>query len=182
MGRGARGSFAGVRRMLMVPILAAVLSNVVSLKVTIESDDDRGPSQSQVSRGTDVPSGTLTSVLKQAGLKSKEPQMRYLVVVERGPTSFGAYVPDLPGCVAAGDTRAEAMTLIREAIELHISDLKQNGRPVPPPSSTPEIAECMPPNSRCAAAFATTKSRSLRRASPKLGGGGTSSATSDTLE
>lgn len=67
--------------------------------------------------------------------------MRYLVVLEQGPTSFGAYVPDLPGCVAAGDTRDEAMTLIREAIELHIRDLKQNGQPVPPPSSTPEIIE-----------------------------------------
>ena len=42
--------------------------------------------------------------------------MRYLVVVEQGPTSFGAYVPDLPGCVAAGETKAEALKLIREAI------------------------------------------------------------------
>jgi predicted RNase H-like HicB family nuclease len=50
--------------------------------------------------------------------------MRYLVVVEQGPTSFGAYVPDLPGCVAAGETKAEALKLIREAIELHIRDLK----------------------------------------------------------
>lgn len=65
--------------------------------------------------------------------------MRYLVVLEQGPTSFGAYVPDLPGCVAAADTRDEALRLIREAIELHIDDLRQSGQPVPPPASTGEL-------------------------------------------
>ncbi len=65
--------------------------------------------------------------------------MRYLVVLEQGPTSFGAYVPDLPGCVAAADTRDEALRLIREAIELHIEDLRQSGQPAPPPSSTGEL-------------------------------------------
>lgn len=67
--------------------------------------------------------------------------MRYLVVVEKGPTSFGAYVPDLPGCVAAGETRDEVLELIREAIEFHIEGLKQDGQPVPPPSSTCEIVD-----------------------------------------
>ena len=67
--------------------------------------------------------------------------MRYLVVVEKGPTSFGAYVPDLPGCVAAAETRDEALALIREAIELHIDDLRQSGQRVPPPSSTGEVIE-----------------------------------------
>ncbi len=66
-------------------------------------------------------------------------RMRYLVVLEQGPTSFGAYVPDLPGCVAAADTRDETLRLIREAIELHIEDLKLSGQPVPPPSSTSEL-------------------------------------------
>ena len=56
--------------------------------------------------------------------------MRYLVVLEQGPTSFGAYVPDLPGCVAAAESRDEALRLIREAIELHIEDLRQSGQPV----------------------------------------------------
>lgn len=65
--------------------------------------------------------------------------MRYLVVIEQGPPSFGAYVPDLPGCVAAADFRDEALRLIREAIELHIQDLKQSGQPLPPPSSTGEL-------------------------------------------
>ncbi len=67
--------------------------------------------------------------------------MRYLVVVEKGPTSFGAYVPDLPGCAVAAETRAEALVLIREAIEFHIEGLKQGGQPVPPPSSTGEIVD-----------------------------------------
>lgn len=67
--------------------------------------------------------------------------MRYLVVVEQGPTSFGAYVPDLPGCVAAGETREEALALIREAIEFHIEGLRQEGQPVPPPSSTSAIVD-----------------------------------------
>lgn len=67
--------------------------------------------------------------------------MRYLAVVEQGPTSFGAYVPDLPGCVAAGKTKAEALKLIREAIELHIGDLKSEGREVPRPTSVSEVVE-----------------------------------------
>jgi len=48
---------------------------------------------------------------------------RYMVVVERGDTSWGAHVPDLPGCVAIGETREEVLQLIREAIELHIDGL-----------------------------------------------------------
>ena len=67
--------------------------------------------------------------------------MRYLVVVEKGPTSYGAHVPDLPGCVAAGETRGEVLALIREAIELHLEDLKQDGQPVPAPASTSEVVE-----------------------------------------
>jgi len=67
--------------------------------------------------------------------------MRYLVVVEQGPTSFGAYVPDLPGCVAAGETREEALTLIRDAIELHLESLKEAGEPIPAPSSTSEVVD-----------------------------------------
>jgi predicted RNase H-like HicB family nuclease len=61
--------------------------------------------------------------------------MEYVVIVEQGDTSFGAYVPDLPGCVAVAETRDEAMVLIREAIELHIDSLRENGEPVPAPHS-----------------------------------------------
>jgi len=67
--------------------------------------------------------------------------MRYLVVVEEGPSSFGAYVPDLPGCVAAGETKAEALALIREAIQLHLGDLKSEGLPLPRPASVSEVVE-----------------------------------------
>jgi len=67
--------------------------------------------------------------------------MRYLVVVEKGPTSYGAHVPDLPGCIATGETKEEALALIREAIELHLEDLKNEGQPIPPPSSTGEVVE-----------------------------------------
>lgn len=65
--------------------------------------------------------------------------MEYLVVIERGPTSFGAYVPDLPGCVAVGESRQEVESLIREAIELHIEGLREEGEPVPEPSSTSQF-------------------------------------------
>ena len=67
--------------------------------------------------------------------------MRYLVILEKGPTSVGAYVPDLPGCVVAAETRDQALALIREAIEFHIEGLMQNGETVPPPSSTGEIVD-----------------------------------------
>jgi predicted RNase H-like HicB family nuclease len=59
----------------------------------------------------------------------------YVVVVEEGDTSFGAYVPDLPGCVAVGESRDEAMELIREAIEMHIESLRENRETVPPPGT-----------------------------------------------
>ena len=67
--------------------------------------------------------------------------MRYLVVIEQGATSFGAYVPDLPGCVPVGESRDEVRRLIREAIELHIEGLKQDGLPVPAPSSEGEFVD-----------------------------------------
>jgi predicted RNase H-like HicB family nuclease len=67
--------------------------------------------------------------------------MRYMVVVERGETSWSAHVPDLPGCVAVGETREEVLRLILEAIEFHIDGLKQDGLPVPPPSSVGEFVE-----------------------------------------
>jgi len=67
--------------------------------------------------------------------------MRYLVVVEEGPSSFGAYVPDLPGCVAAGESKDEVLSLIRDAIELHLEGLKEEGQPIPHPASTSELVE-----------------------------------------
>lgn len=67
--------------------------------------------------------------------------MRYLVVVEKGPTSFGAYVPDLPGCIAVGETREEVLASIQEAIEFHLEGLREDGQPIPPPSSSSEVVE-----------------------------------------
>ena len=61
--------------------------------------------------------------------------MRYMVVIERGDKSWGAHVPDLPGCIAVGETRDEVLQLIREAIDFHIEGLRQDGLPVPSPSS-----------------------------------------------
>jgi predicted RNase H-like HicB family nuclease len=67
--------------------------------------------------------------------------MRYLVVVEQGPTSFSAYVPDLPGCIAAAETRDAVLVLIREAIEFHIEGLKEDGLPIPVPSSSSAVVD-----------------------------------------
>ena len=67
--------------------------------------------------------------------------MRYLVIVEEGPTSFGAYVPDLPGCIAAAESRDEVLHLIREAIEFHLEGLKGEGQPIPKPQSSGELVE-----------------------------------------
>lgn len=53
--------------------------------------------------------------------------MRYAVVIEQGPASYGAYVPDLPGCVATAAAREEVVRLIQEAIEFHIEGLRQDG-------------------------------------------------------
>lgn len=65
--------------------------------------------------------------------------MEYLVVVEKGKSSYGAYVPDLPGCVAVGETRREVRKLIREGIQLHIETLRETGEPVPAPTSKSEL-------------------------------------------
>lgn len=59
--------------------------------------------------------------------------MKYLAIIETGKTSFGAYVPDHPGCVAVGETRREIRKLIREGIHLHIDALREAGEPVPAP-------------------------------------------------
>ena len=67
--------------------------------------------------------------------------MQYLVIVEKGATSFGAYVPDLPGCIAAGESREEVIALIHEAIEFHIEGMKEDGLPIPAPMSYSELIE-----------------------------------------
>jgi predicted RNase H-like HicB family nuclease len=64
-----------------------------------------------------------------------------MVHVERGPTSWGAYVPDLPGCIAVAETREELERLIREAIAFHIEGLREGGETVPPPVSSVTFVE-----------------------------------------
>lgn len=59
----------------------------------------------------------------------------YTVILERGPRNWSAYVPDLPGCIATGKTRADAEAMIREAIELHIALLRSEGDPIPEPTT-----------------------------------------------
>lgn len=61
--------------------------------------------------------------------------MRYAVVIEKADANYSAYVPDLPGCIATGGTVAEVQQSIREAIELHLSGMREDGIPLPPPSS-----------------------------------------------
>ena len=61
--------------------------------------------------------------------------MKYAVVIERGPMSYGAHVPDLPGCVAVGESKAAVRALIREAIDLYVETLEEDGQPVPAPQA-----------------------------------------------
>jgi predicted RNase H-like HicB family nuclease len=67
--------------------------------------------------------------------------MRYAVVIEKAGANYSAYVPDLPGCVATGSTVAETEASIREAIKLHLSGMREDGTPIPPPSSKVEYVE-----------------------------------------
>jgi predicted RNase H-like HicB family nuclease len=67
--------------------------------------------------------------------------MRYAVVIENAGSNFSVYVPDLPGCVATGATLAEAEVAIRESIEFHLDGLREDGSPIPPPSSKVEYVE-----------------------------------------
>ncbi len=67
--------------------------------------------------------------------------MRYTILIEEGDTSFGAYVPDLPGCVAAAATREEAVQLIHEGIDEQLQILREDGQSIPLSRSTVEYAE-----------------------------------------
>ncbi|MBY0532809.1 MAG: type II toxin-antitoxin system HicB family antitoxin [Xanthobacteraceae bacterium] len=67
--------------------------------------------------------------------------MRYAIVIEKAEGNYSAYVPDLPGCVATGATVAETEKEIREAIRFHIEGLKEDGLPVPKPTSIAEYVE-----------------------------------------
>lgn len=61
--------------------------------------------------------------------------MQYMVIIEHGEDGYGAYVPDLPGCVAVGDTHEEVLQLIQEAIEFHLEMMQEDGLDIPAPSA-----------------------------------------------
>jgi predicted RNase H-like HicB family nuclease len=67
--------------------------------------------------------------------------MQYAVVIEKSSNGYGAYVPDLPGCVAVGETEAEVRQLIGAAIELHVEAMREDGIPIPPPTSSVTYVE-----------------------------------------
>ena len=70
--------------------------------------------------------------------------IEYAVVIERGREGCSAYVPDLPGCVAAADTEEEVTTLIREAIKFHLEGMREDGEPIPEPTSRVVYVEVAP--------------------------------------
>jgi len=67
--------------------------------------------------------------------------MKYAVVIERGPSSFGASVPDLPGCVAVAETREDVERLIEEAITVHIAGMREDGLEIPVPRTDVALVE-----------------------------------------
>jgi predicted RNase H-like HicB family nuclease len=67
--------------------------------------------------------------------------MKYAIVIEKAQGNYSAYVPDLPGCIATGSTVEEVEQQIREAIEFHLEGMREDGDPVPPPSSHVEYVD-----------------------------------------
>ncbi len=67
--------------------------------------------------------------------------MKYAIVIEKAATNYSAYVPDLPGCVATGSTLEEVGKEIREAIAFHLDGMREDGKPVPMPSSHVEYID-----------------------------------------
>jgi predicted RNase H-like HicB family nuclease len=65
--------------------------------------------------------------------------MRYTIILEHGPNNFSAYAPDFPGCVAAANTEAETIALMKETLELHVEDMRERGEPIPQPSEVREV-------------------------------------------
>ena len=70
--------------------------------------------------------------------------MTYTVIYEKGPSSWGAYVPDLPGVITVGDSRDEVEQIIQEAIEFHLEGLREEGMAIPAPSSFAGVVEVDP--------------------------------------
>ena len=75
--------------------------------------------------------------------------MRYAVVIEKAENNYAAYVPDLPGCIATGQTVEETELQIQEAIQFHLQGMREDGLPIPEPSSQVEYIDCLLYTSRC---------------------------------
>ena len=71
--------------------------------------------------------------------------MKYTAQIEEGPTNFGAYIPDLPGCVAVADSREEVIALIKEGIAYHLELMREDGDPIPEPRTTALVVEVESP-------------------------------------
>ena len=67
--------------------------------------------------------------------------MRYAMIIEQGERNYSAYLPDLPGCIATGKTIEELKTRMSEAIELHLRGMREDGLPIPVPTSLAEYVE-----------------------------------------
>lgn len=67
--------------------------------------------------------------------------MRYLVILEKGESSWGAHVPDLPSCMAVAESRQEVTALIKDAIDFHLEGLREHGEPIPSPVSESACVE-----------------------------------------
>jgi len=67
--------------------------------------------------------------------------MRYAIVIENAGPNYSAYVPDLPGCIATGGTVDETQAAIREAIEFHLEGIREDGLPIPQPSSSVQYVD-----------------------------------------
>ncbi len=70
--------------------------------------------------------------------------MKYAILIERTDNGYSAYAPDLPGCIAAADTKIEVEELIREALSLHLESLREHGDPIPEPQTTATLIEVPP--------------------------------------
>ncbi len=83
----------------------------------------------------------MNSIYKQAGWLEIGAIMKYAIVIEKAENNYSAYVPDLPGCIATGATIEGVEQHIREAIEFHLDGMRENGEPIPTPSSHVEYVD-----------------------------------------
>jgi predicted RNase H-like HicB family nuclease len=103
------------------------------------SNEARDPSYSLWERWTGHSKGNIEQYLEASTLEIE--RMRYAVVIEKSGTGYGAFVPDLPGCVAMGETIEETEELIKEAIQFHLEGMKEDGVKTPSPTSVAEYVE-----------------------------------------